>query len=403
MAAARSTRQSPETSMPLEFSRSMRSLDRDGAGQTLVTLACGLVILALWLIWFLRADIGRYEVADTARLESDSAGYDLQAPVAGRVVASRLVLGRQVQKGEILVEIEADGQRLALREVEARRQAVRDQLAARWVEFAAQQDTLERERQSSAAGIEQSRADTREAEALRDLAAQDATRQVRLAEAGLTPARERDRATADARSRTANVESLTLATTRLQREQLQIESQRKTTIQQLRVELTRLQGELSALAETADRQAYEIERRRIRAPAAGRLGDVTVLQSGSFLDEGQTVAVLVPGGRLRIVAEFAPAAALGRIRPGQKAWMRLDGFPWTQYGAVAATVEHAGGEVRDGRVRVELRVNDPASVPVALQHGLPGTVEVQVETVTPAVLVLRTAGQLVTRPEKQYQ
>ena len=127
-----------------------------------------------------------------------------------------------------------------------------------------------------------------------------------------------------------------------------------------------------------------------------------ILQPGSVLDEGRKVGVLIPPGGLRIVAEFLPAA-LGRIRPGQKAWMRLDGFSWTQYGVVSATVEHSGGEVHDGRVRVELSVDDPASVPAPLQHGLPGTVEIQIETVTPAVLVLRAAGQLFTRPERQYE
>lgn len=388
--------------MPVEFSRSMRSLNRDGIGRSLTALACGLVILALWVIWFVRAEIVRYEVAETARLESESAGYDLQTPVAGRVVVSRLALGRRVHAGEVLVEIEADSQQLALRELEARQQAVRDQLAARRVELVAQEQTMAREREASAAAIEQSRAETREAEATRDLADQEATRQGRLADAGLAPARDRDRATAEARSRIAHVESLTIVTSRLQREQLETESERKTTMQQLRVELSRLQGELTSLQKAADRQSYEIERRQLRAPAAGRLGDVMILQPGSVLDEGRKVGVLIPPGGLRIVAEFLPAA-LGRIRPGQKAWMRLDGFSWTQYGVVSATVEHSGGEVHDGRVRVELSVDDPASVPAPLQHGLPGTVEIQIETVTPAVLVLRAAGQLFTRPERQYE
>jgi hypothetical protein len=38
-----------------------------------------------------------------------------------------------------------------------------------------------------------------------------------------------------------------------------------------------------------------------------------------------------------------------------------------------------------------------------MQHGLPGVVEVQTETVTPAILALRAAGQLLAQPVKQYQ
>ena len=51
-------------------------------------------------------------------------------------------------------------------------------------------------------------------------------------------------------------------------------------------------------------------------------------------------------------------------------------------------------EVRDGRVRVELAVRPEAAPLIPLQHGLPGTIEVEVDHVSPAILVLRTAGLL---------
>jgi membrane fusion protein (multidrug efflux system) len=85
--------------------------------------------------------------------------------------------------------------------------------------------------------------------------------------------------------------------------------------------------------------------------------------------------------------------------------MRLDGFPWTQYGTIAATVTSVASEVRDGRVRVELTVHPNPASPIPFQHGLPGSVEVEVEHVSPATLLLRVAGKLlakpVSRPESQ--
>ena len=389
--------------MPVEFSRSTRSLNRDGFGRSMIALGFAVLVLALWLLWFFRAQVARYEVTDSARLETERAGYELQTPVAGKVVTSNLALGRAVEEGEILVEIETDAQRLELRETEARQFALKSQLEARRVELAAQEETAIREQRASAAAVEQSRAQHSEAEALRQLADREAERQAQLVASGLAAARDLDRATAEARSRKASVESLSLATSRLEREQLKAESERQTLIQQLRVEITRLQGEFLSLGKTADRQQYEVVRRQIRAPENGRLGEVTILRPGSFVDEGSRFAVLIPRGGVRVVAEFLPAAALGRIRPGQKAWMRLDGFPWTQYGAVRATVERAADEVRNGRIRVELRVDDPSAVQVPLQHGLPGTLEVQVEMVTPATLALRAAGQMLAQPEKQYR
>jgi hypothetical protein len=108
--------------------------------------------------------------------------------------------------------------------------------------------------------------------------------------------------------------------------------------------------------------------------------------------------VHIPPGMLKIMTDFLPPAALGRIQPGQPARLRLEGFPWTQYGAVSATVASVASEVRDGWVRVELAVHPDAAPPIPLQHGLPGTVEVEVDHVSPATLVLRTAGLLFTGP-----
>ena len=55
---------------------------------------------------------------------------------------------------------------------------------------------------------------------------------------------------------------------------------------------------------------------------------------------GMAVALLSFVGVLT-GAVVIPVAVVGRIRPGQPARLRLEGFPWTQYGTVAATVaEH---------------------------------------------------------------
>jgi membrane fusion protein (multidrug efflux system) len=62
------------------------------------------------------------------------------------------------------------------------------------------------------------------------------------------------------------------------------------------------------------------------------------------------------------------------------------------------TVSNVASEVRDGRVRVELAMAAPQAARMPLQHGLRGTVEVEVEQAAPATLVLRAAGQLLARP-----
>jgi membrane fusion protein (multidrug efflux system) len=146
---------------------------------------------------------------------------------------------------------------------------------------------------------------------------------------------------------------------------------------------------------------HELEQHHIRAPAAGSLGEVTPLQPGTVIDKGQRLGAVVPTGELRVVAEFAPPEALGRIRAPRELRLRLEGFPWIQYGAVAASVTHVATEPLNGRIRVELGLEQAVSFPVPLQHGLPGTLEVEVERISPAALVLRAAGRALSRPKPE--
>jgi membrane fusion protein (multidrug efflux system) len=171
------------------------------------------------------------------------------------------------------------------------------------------------------------------------------------------------------------------------------------------VRIARLQGEIAALeSQRATQQAdterlsYEIDRRRIRAPADGRIGEAINLQVGAVVPEGARLASIVPAGRLLVVAHYPAQAAFGRIRPGQPATLRLSGFPWAEFGTVSANVTHVAQEVRDGKVRVELALSEGSSFRGTLAHGMPGTLEVAVERVSPLGLTLRAAGLWLTQP-----
>jgi membrane fusion protein (multidrug efflux system) len=119
---------------------------------------------------------------------------------------------------------------------------------------------------------------------------------------------------------------------------------------------------------------------------------VANLQPGVFIEEGARLGAVVPSGELRIVADFPASDAVGRLQPGQPARLRLDAFPWTQYGSLPARVARVANEARDGRIRVELTVQPPPHSNIPLQHGLQGTAEVAVERTTPLRLALRMAG-----------
>jgi membrane fusion protein (multidrug efflux system) len=109
----------------------------------------------------------------------------------------------------------------------------------------------------------------------------------------------------------------------------------------------------------------------------------------------QKLATLVPESRIRIAAFFKPEDAVGRVKVGQAAILRVDNFPWTQYGTVNAHVVRVGSEPREGTVRVELEVSEPnPAIPVV--YGLTAVSDIQVERVTPLQLLLRTLGKHLT-------
>jgi hypothetical protein len=154
-----------------------------------------------------------------------------------------------------------------------------------------------------------------------------------------------------------------------------------------------VEGERQALLATVSELEQIIERHVIRAPADGVIGALGLLHPGSYVAEGARLGTLRPSGELMLVAEFEPPSALGRIRPQQRAELRLTGFPWLEFGTVNARVTQVATEVRDGTVRVELDLLREQKTLIPFQHGLPGTVEVAVEQITPAELLLRSLGR----------
>jgi len=199
--------------------------------------------------------------------------------------------------------------------------------------------------------------------------------------------------------RNAAAESLRLASGRLEGEQKTREGDRQAHLDRLQGDLTRIKGQQTTTTAAIERLRYEIERRQIRAPVAGRIGEVAILRAGAFVREGDKLGAVVPPGKLKGVAMFFPQVAMGRIQAGQPARIRLDGFPWSQYGSISASVANVASEVREGWVRVELSLNVDPTSKIPRQHGLPGTAEVEVERISPAMLVLRAAGQLVAAPK----
>jgi membrane fusion protein (multidrug efflux system) len=56
------------------------------------------------------------------------------------------------------------------------------------------------------------------------------------------------------------------------------------------------------------------------------------------------------------------------------------------------SVERIASEPREGAIRVELGLDPSANARIPLEHGLPGSVRIEIQRTTPAALVLRAIG-----------
>jgi multidrug resistance efflux pump len=381
--------------MASSFHRTTQSLRLDRGLGSITAFVVAIALIAAWLVWAFQAVVVRYEVSDSARLEVDAAAYPIEAPAAGRLTASRLVLGQEVRAGDVLVELESRSEQLSLEQERVHRVSLAPQLAALRSEVESDEQGNAAERAAATVAAGGAEAQRRQAEAQAVLAEEEDGRANRLRGEGLISEAEARRANADAQSKRAAVESMKASVARLEPE-LQIRRRdRDAAAAETRGDIARLESEAAASAANARRLEFEIEKRRIRAPVTGRLSECAILRPGAYITAGQQLGIIVPGSTLQVVAEFPAQAALGKIHPGQNAIVKLDGFPWAQFGTLSAQVARVAGEIRDGKVRVELAVKSPDRSRIQLTHGLPGSVEVEVERISPAVLLLRSAGRAV--------
>lgn len=377
--------------MPAAFSTSLRTLAAErGRGLELaVALAVALLSAGTW--WMCTAEVVLVELSARASVESVAAAVPVTTLVGGRVEQARLGLGRRVEAGEVLVTLETAPLRLEREGQVVELAALRAQLAASEREHAAIAAAIDIYRRGGQARTSEAQASAREAEALAVLAASQAARDRELAREGVASLEAEEQSAGHQQARQAGAASRRLQVARTAAEVRERLAAFTIELARLDRQRTQLRGEIdrreAALA-AFDRRIAEHE---VRAPIAGTLGHAPPLHPGAVLAENATVAQIVPDGALRIVAGFRPAA-LGRLRPGQPVRMRLAGFPWTEYGVLRGQVERVASEAPGGSLRVECSL-DPTSAPaIPREHGLVGTLEVEIDRRTPASLLTRASA-----------
>jgi membrane fusion protein (multidrug efflux system) len=374
------------------FSRSRQALVRDTPLRALGWAAGTIGLLGVWTTWLFFACVGVYSVSESARLEVVGAAQPVDTLVDGRLVAVRVALGDEVEAGDVLFEVEAEGEQLGVAGAESQLRGLErqhDQLA---LELARERDAWTGERAAAQAKSTAAAARLREAEEVATHAEEQAARVVDLHARSLVSEVQLSDARTQARQKRAAADTAQAEARQLVSE-ADVEGQsRRAHLAELERERARLEGEIEQTRRAIQRGVFEVTQRLVTAPSAGSIAALADLGPGAVVAAGDRLATIVPAGDLRVVAYFAPAQALGRIQRGQLGRMRLEGFSWTHYGTLVTRVARVAAEPREGRIRVELDLvlDEDTRAPIA--HGLVGSLEIEVERVSPAVLALRAAG-----------
>jgi multidrug resistance efflux pump len=383
--------------MASPFSSTLRSLESEDIGGKGLLILSVLVVVTACAIWMAVGTVSVYSVSDKGRVEVDQTAHPVEPAVTGIIAKNFLTLGTEVHAGDELIVLDSTSERIRLQQEKARLTMNEQLLLAVAKELEAERHGTKLQAASAGASQQAARARSESAKALADVAQKQNASIKSLRDNELVTLGDALRSSGELTAQQAAAEQARIDITRLILDQKTTSVDRAIRAFRLEREEATLAGAV-AISKTAIQELeFEIGRRTLRAVIDGVVADVNPAPPGTAVVSGQKLASVVPPGKHRIVASYSPADAIGRVRPGQTAVVRLDGFPWAQYGTHHAAVVRVASEPRDNTVRVELLVDRPnPKLPVT--HGLTGRVEVEVEKVSPWTMLLRSLGALISTP-----
>ena len=378
--------------MATHFAQTLVALSNDGPRRTHLVWVMAAIGVAAWMVWFATAPVTLYGSSVSARIEAQGSAHEIDVPVAGAMMSLRATLGMFVKAGDTIAELDDTEDRLRLAEAGVALSALQAKADHLVRQIAAREASRQDELASAQAATAVAQTHNDEVIVALDFARGRSERLAKLGSAGGATA-------ADVLKAKAETDTLAATQSGWVSEILRIQLQAHARDAQTMAEIEGLDNDRAATAgdiETA-RTTLELVRRatarhRVRASVAGRIGDLTSKQPGAYLAAGERLVTIVPDGPVVIVAEFSAADALGKVRVGQTANFRLDTTASAPFGAIAATVSAVSAETRDNLLRVELAIDPNSPGAAALQHGQPGSVDIAIDTATPAGLVFRAAG-----------
>jgi HlyD family secretion protein len=354
-----------------------------------------LVALSTAALVFLKMD---RVVAGKGTLVPPANSVKISSCRAGEVAEILVRDGQKVAAGEVLVRLDDRDDASAFASLTAQLDVARLELDRRAKLIASRRkladvrgEILRSERDVERAGINPLQADaSRTARDFERLGKELAKKQS-LAEQRVLTQSEFDAAKAEREK--SYTERIQLDAQIAQKKMLVEQLQRKADGQVLETDVETLREELSLLegrrtVATLERQIAEtklkLERAALRAPVAGVVHALSVKAPGEQVQTTDVVCRIVPPEAGMVAEIELPAGDIGFVHVGQEARLKLDAFPFEDYGVVRGQVEFvapdADPETKDDRKRrpaytLRVRLNETRLVardgtPLQLRPGM---------------------------------
>ena len=129
-------------------------------------------------------------------------------------------------------------------------------------------------------------------------------------------------------------------------EQLESEAQVvKADLEEVEAQLNKLKQESLREISELERQMVEVEdtitKEKLSAPIAGIVYGMIPSSAGYAASAGETLVKVVPGGEIEAKI-YITNQDVGFMKPGMKAQIRVDAFPFTQFGSITGSLKSVG-------------------------------------------------------------
>ena len=148
------------------------------------------------------------------------------------------------------------------------------------------------------------------------------------------------------------------------------------------------EAERARLAQEVRTAEQDLADRVIRAPRSGRVADMAVFTVGGRVAEGERLMTVVPLAERLLIEAAISNRDVGFVETGQTAQVKLDAFPFERYGAVDGRVAAVASDARRDEATggwvypIELELADPfvlaAGRRLPIQPGMTVTVDIAV-------------------------